>query len=192
VKVGKVTVKSGKYTDILMRTDQAAIAHRVLDAVRSGDIPRDKVDDLGIIDSVWLDPSVVDQDELDRQALFDVHREATSKVIRKAMRREPTIESLLENRDKVTRSFHVLRVKGGCHRVSASWSGSTSPGRFHVVIEQRRLIRGGLVIAADLIGYGDLSPCTSTCHPGRDVRTLGEIRVRNPTLDGFLKQGSSD
>jgi formaldehyde-activating enzyme len=112
VMVSKVTVKSGKYTNILMGTVQAAIAHGVLDAVRAGDIPRDKVDDLGIIYSVWLDPSVVDADDLDHQALFDVHREATAKVIRKAMRREPTIDWLLENQDEVTHYFHDLGLKG--------------------------------------------------------------------------------
>jgi formaldehyde-activating enzyme len=88
------------------------IAHGVLDAVRAGDIPRDKVDDLGIIYSVWLDPAVVDADELDHAALFDVHREATAKVIRKAMRREPTIDRLLENQDEVTHYFHDLGIKG--------------------------------------------------------------------------------
>lgn len=112
VMVSKVTVKSGKYTNILMGTVQAAIAHGVLDAVRAGDIPRDKVDDLGIIYSVWLDPSVLDRDDLDHKALFDVHRDATSKVIRKAMRREPTIDWLLENQEKVTHYFHDLGVKG--------------------------------------------------------------------------------
>ena len=112
VMVSKVTVKNGKYTNILMGTVQAAIAHGVLDAVRAGDIPRHKVDDLGIIYSVWLDPSVVDAEDLDHKALFDVHREATAKVIRKAMRREPTIDWLLENQDKVTHYFHELGVKG--------------------------------------------------------------------------------
>ncbi len=111
VMVSKVTVKSSKYTNILMGTVQAAIAHGVLDAVRAGDIPRDKVDDLGIIYSVWLDPAVVDADDLDHQALFDVHREATAKVIRKAMRREPTIDWLLENQDKVQHYFHELGLK---------------------------------------------------------------------------------
>src|SRR5882757_8253177 len=56
--VSKVTVKDSKYTNILMGTVQAAIAHGVLDAVRAGDIPKDKVNDLGIIYSVWLDPAV--------------------------------------------------------------------------------------------------------------------------------------
>ena len=58
--VSKVTVKNARYTNILMGTVQAAIAHGVLDAVRAGDIPREKVNDLGIIVSVWLDPAVVD------------------------------------------------------------------------------------------------------------------------------------
>src|SRR5260221_13353423 len=49
VMVSKVTVKDSRYTNILMGTVQAAIAHGVLDAVRAGDIPKDKVNDLGII-----------------------------------------------------------------------------------------------------------------------------------------------
>ncbi|HEX3447045.1 MAG TPA: formaldehyde-activating enzyme [Isosphaeraceae bacterium] len=112
VMVSKVTVKSGKYTNILMGTVQAAIANGVLDAVRAGDIPKDKVNDLGIIYSVWLDPSVTEVDDLDHNALFRVHREATAKVIKKAMRNEPTIDWLLENQDKITHYFHELGLKG--------------------------------------------------------------------------------
>jgi 5,6,7,8-tetrahydromethanopterin hydro-lyase len=112
VMVSKVTVKSGKYTNILMGTVQAAIANGVLDAVRAGDIPKDKVNDLGIIYSVWLDPSVTDVDDLDHKALFDVHREATAKVIKKAMRQEPSIDWLLENQGKITHYFHELGIKG--------------------------------------------------------------------------------
>ena len=68
--VSKVTVKSGKYTNILMGTVQAAIAHGVLDAVRAGDIPKEKVNDLGIIVSVWLDPSVLEAEKIDHKILF--------------------------------------------------------------------------------------------------------------------------
>src|SRR5690242_3816852 len=60
--VSKVTVTSTKYTNILMGTVQAAIANGVLDAVRAGDIPKSKVNDLGIIVSVWLDPAVLEED----------------------------------------------------------------------------------------------------------------------------------
>ncbi len=38
--VSKVTVEDSAYTNILMGTVQAAIAHGVLDAVRAGDIPK--------------------------------------------------------------------------------------------------------------------------------------------------------
>jgi formaldehyde-activating enzyme len=112
VMVSKVTVKSNKYTNILMGTVQAAIANGVLDAVRCGDIPRDKVNDIGIIYSVWLDPSVTDVNDLDHKALFAVHREATAKAIKKAMRNEPTIDWLLENQDKIEHYFHGLGLKG--------------------------------------------------------------------------------
>lgn len=112
VMVSKVTVKDGKYTNILMGTVQAAIAHGVLDAVRAGDIPKDKVHDLGIIYSVWLDPSVTKVDEVDHEALFQVHREATAKVIRKAMRHEPSIDWLLANQDSVEHYFHQQGIEG--------------------------------------------------------------------------------
>jgi 5,6,7,8-tetrahydromethanopterin hydro-lyase len=108
----QVTVKHAKYTNILMGTVQAAIAHGVLDAVRAGDIPKDKVNDLGIIYSVWLDPSVVNVEELDHAALFAIHREATSKVIRKAMNHEPTIDWLLANQDQVEHYYHQLGLEG--------------------------------------------------------------------------------
>ena len=112
VMVSKVTVKSHKYTNILMGTVQAAIANGVLDAVRAGDIPKEKVNDLGIIYAIWLDPAVTDVDDLDHKALFDVHREATAKAIKKAMRNEPTIDWLLENQEKVEHYFHGLGLKG--------------------------------------------------------------------------------
>src|SRR5262249_9504271 len=113
VMVSKVTVKDSDYTNILMGTVQAAIANGVLHAVRAGDIPREKVNDLGIIYSVWLDPAVTKADGLDHKALFAVHREATAKVIRKAMRNEPSIDWLLDNQDKVQHYYHQLGLEGG-------------------------------------------------------------------------------
>src|SRR5687768_11835714 len=110
--VSKVTVKSSKYTNILMGTVQAAIAHGVLDAVRAGDIPKRKVNDLGIIVSVWLDPSILEAENVDFNILFQTNREATAKAIHKAMHHEPTIEWLLENQDQVPHYFHQLALDG--------------------------------------------------------------------------------
>jgi formaldehyde-activating enzyme len=109
--VSKVTVKHEKYTNILMGTVQAAIAHGVLDAVRAGDIPKKKANDLGIIVSVWLDPSILDA-AYDPEVLFRTNREATAKAIGKAMRHEPTIDWLLANQAKVPHYFHQLALDG--------------------------------------------------------------------------------
>lgn len=109
--VSKVTVKHANYTNILMGTVQAAIANGVLDAVESGHIPKEKANDLGIIVSVWLDPSVTSE-KIDHAILFRTHREATAKALRKAMNHEPGIDWLLENRANVQHYFHQLAVEG--------------------------------------------------------------------------------
>ena len=112
--VSKVTVQDARYTNILMGTVQAAIANGVLDAVRAGDIPKRKANDLGIIYSVWLDPSVlsVPKGKIDHAGLFAVHREATAKVIKKAMDGEPGIDWLLKHQDKVQHYFHQQGLEG--------------------------------------------------------------------------------
>src|SRR6187402_2590785 len=112
--VSKVTVKDEKYTNILMGTVQAAIANGVLDAVRAGDIPKKKANDLGLIVSVWLDPSVVNvpEGEIDHAGLFAVNREATVRVIAKALANEPDIDWLLANQESVTHYFHQLGLDG--------------------------------------------------------------------------------
>ncbi len=111
VMVSKVTVNNEKYTNILMGTVQAAIANGVLDAVRAGDIPKEKANDLGIIISVWLDPSVV-HEKIDHAILFQTHRAATAKAIHKAMHNEPSIDWLLENQEKTTHCFHQMALDG--------------------------------------------------------------------------------
>lgn len=110
--VSKVTVNNSRYTNILMGTVQAAIANGVLDAVRSGDIQKERVDDLGIIVAVWLNPIVVKQDALDHRILFDIHREATAKAIGKAMRNEPSIDWLLENQDRIVHKYFQMGLDG--------------------------------------------------------------------------------
>ena len=110
--VSKVTVDNTRYTNILMGTVQYATAMGVLDSVRSGSIPKDKVDELGIIISVWLNPSVADLEDLDHQVLFDIHRKATSLAIHKAMTFEPSIDWLLENQDKIVHKYFERGLKG--------------------------------------------------------------------------------
>ncbi len=110
--VSKVTVKKTRYTNILMGTVQAAIANGVLDAVRAGDIPKNKANDLGIICSVWLNPSVAEDDNLDHRILFDIHRKAMANAIHKAMNNKPDIDWLLDNQDKIIHKYFQMGLDG--------------------------------------------------------------------------------
>ena len=110
--VSKVTVKSSAYTNILMGTVQAAIANGVLDAVRAGDIPKEKANDLGIVCSVWLNPGAATDKDLDHKALFEIHRKAMAQAIHKAMCNEPSIDWLLENQEKITHKYYQRGLDG--------------------------------------------------------------------------------
>ena len=110
--VSKVTVSSSRYTNILMGSVQAGIANGVLDAVRQGIIPKDKANEWAIIYSVWLDPCVIELKTIDHAALFQVHREATVKVIQKALSNEPNIDWLLEHQATTEHYFHQLGLQG--------------------------------------------------------------------------------
>ena len=110
--VSKVTVKNERYTSILMGTVQYATAMGVLDSVRSGDIPKDKTDEIGIIISVWLNPVVATIDNLDHKILFDLHRKATAQAIHKAMKFKPSIDWLLENQEKIVHKYFEKGLKG--------------------------------------------------------------------------------
>ncbi len=110
--ISKVTVKNDKYTNILMGTVQAAIANGVLDSVRNGNLPKNKVNDLGIIVSVWLNPSVAKDENLNHKILFDIHRKATATAISKAMNNEPNIDWLLENQDSIIHKYFQMGLDG--------------------------------------------------------------------------------
>lgn len=110
--VSKVTVKNERYTNILMGTVQGAIANGVLDAVRNGDIPKEKANELGIIVSVWLNPLVAKADDLDHKILFDIHRKATTAAIHKAMNNEPDIDWLLENQEEIVHKYYQMGLDG--------------------------------------------------------------------------------
>ena len=110
--VSKVSVDNTRYTNILMGTVQGAIANGVLDSVRDGIIDKNKANELGIIVSVWLNPSVSKDDNLDHKILFDIHRKATYQAIKKAMSNEPSIDWLLENQDDLIHKYYQMGLDG--------------------------------------------------------------------------------
>jgi 5,6,7,8-tetrahydromethanopterin hydro-lyase len=110
--VSKVTVDNNKFTNILLGTVQAGVANGVLDAVREGVLPKEKVNDIGIIVALWLYPEVVDEPDLDHQDMFDTHRKAMFEAIRRAMNHEPSIDWLLENQDKIVHGYFKKGLDG--------------------------------------------------------------------------------
>lgn len=72
-----------------------------VDCVAEGIIPRDQVNDLCIIDLVWLDPQAVTDPNLDQKDLYRTNYEATKLAISRAMKNEPTIDELIANRQKI-------------------------------------------------------------------------------------------
>jgi 5,6,7,8-tetrahydromethanopterin hydro-lyase len=110
--VSKVTVSKNKFTNILLGSVQAGVANGVLDAVREGILPKDKVNDIGIIAALWLYPEVVDAPDLDHQDMFDTHRKAMFEAIRRAMNHEPSIDWLLENQDTIVHSYFKKGLDG--------------------------------------------------------------------------------
>lgn len=74
---------------------QAGVADGVLDAVAEGIIPREKVEDLVIIVMVWISPTALTKEEVDRNEFYVNNRQAMKVAIQRAMSSSPTIDELL-------------------------------------------------------------------------------------------------
>lgn len=112
IMVSRVTVKKNRFTNILMGSVQAGMANGVIDAVRDGTIPRDEVDKIGIIASVWLYPEVVEAKDIDFEDMFNTHRKAMHQAIKNAMRSEPSLQWMLDNQDKIVHGYHKKALDG--------------------------------------------------------------------------------
>jgi 5,6,7,8-tetrahydromethanopterin hydro-lyase len=100
--VSKVTMKSSAYVNLFGSVVQAATADAVLDCVIEGVLSRAEVDAICILVMVWLDPRCVGDANLDRADLYRTNYEATKLAIARAMRGEPTIDTLIANRHTIT------------------------------------------------------------------------------------------
>ena len=75
-------------------------------------INKEKANELGIICSVWLNPGVATDENLDHKALFEIHRKATAQAIHKAMCHEPSIDWLLEHQEEITHKYYQKGLDG--------------------------------------------------------------------------------
>jgi formaldehyde-activating enzyme len=97
----KMTVKSEAYVELLGGVVQAATGDAILDCVIEGILPKDGLDELCMVIMVWLDPRCATDENLDGKDLYRTNYEATKLAISRAVKGEPTIEQLIENRKKV-------------------------------------------------------------------------------------------
>ncbi len=97
----KMTVQSAEFVELLGGIVQAATGDAIIDCVIEGVLPKAGLDDLCMIIMVWLDPRCATDPNLDKRDLYRTNYEATKLAISRAMKGEPTIETLIANRNTV-------------------------------------------------------------------------------------------
>ncbi len=97
----KVTISSDGYIELFGGVVQGAIADAVVDSVSDGVIPKEIVDEICIVVTVWLDPRCSTHAELDKKDLYRTNYEAMKLAIARALKSEPSIGELIKNRKTI-------------------------------------------------------------------------------------------
>jgi bifunctional enzyme Fae/Hps len=103
--VPKVTVKNMDQAAQIFGPAQTAVAKAVADAVAEGVIPKDKVEDMVVIVSVFIHPEAKDYD-----AIYRYNYGATKLALQRAMEGFPDIEKVLYEKDRSTHPIMGFRV----------------------------------------------------------------------------------
>ena len=100
VLVTKVTIKGMKQAVQMFGPAQAAVAKAVADSVAAGVIPKDKAEDLVIVCGVFIHPAAEDN-----KKIYDFNYQATKDAIAGAMKGKPTVQEMLDGKDKAAHPF---------------------------------------------------------------------------------------
>lgn len=103
--VPKVTVKNMEQAAQIFGPAQTAVAKAVADSVAEGLIPKEKVEDIVIIVSVFIHPEAKDYD-----AIYRYNYGATKLALQRAMEGFPDIEKVLYEKDRSTHPIMGFRV----------------------------------------------------------------------------------
>ncbi len=98
--VPTVTITSMRQASMVYGPAQTAVAKAVIDSVSDGTIPKEVVEHLIIIANVFVHPTAVD-----RQRVYINNYKAMRHGIRKAIESRPTIDELMENKDRSKHPF---------------------------------------------------------------------------------------
>lgn len=103
--VPKVTVKNMAQAAQIFGPAQTAVAKAVADSVAEGVIPKDQVEDLVLVVSVFIHPDAKDYD-----AIYRYNYGATKLAIERAMKSFPSIETVLHEKERSTHPIMGFRV----------------------------------------------------------------------------------
>jgi 5,6,7,8-tetrahydromethanopterin hydro-lyase len=99
--VNKVTMKDAAQATMMFGPAQHAIAMAVMDSVEEGVIPKERVEDLLIIASVFIE-----WDATDKKKVHDWNYEATKIAIKRAVTSEPKVDEILAKKNSAIHPFN--------------------------------------------------------------------------------------
>ena len=103
--VPKVTLRDLEGAERMFGPAQSAVAKAVADAVDEGMIPRDKVEDLAVIVSVFIHPRGKDY-----QRIYRYNYGATKLALKRALTGFPDIDTVLEEKPKAAHDMIGFRI----------------------------------------------------------------------------------
>jgi len=98
--VPTVTIKSMRQASMIYGPAQAGVAKAVTDSVADGIIPKAAAEDLIIIANVFVHPSAVN-----RHRVYVNNYKAIRHAVRRAMEGRPTVEEVIENKERSKHPF---------------------------------------------------------------------------------------
>jgi len=101
----KVTVKNMDQVAKIFGPAQSAVAKAVADSVEEGVIPKDQVDNLVIICSVFIHPEAADF-----RKIFQYNYSATKLALRRALESYPSLEKIMYDKDRAKHPIMGFRV----------------------------------------------------------------------------------
>jgi 4-hydroxy-tetrahydrodipicolinate synthase len=98
--VPTVTITGMRQASMVYGPAQTAVAKAVIDSVADGTIPKEAVEELIIIANVFVHPTAVD-----RQRVYINNYKAMRHAVRKAFESRPSMDELIENKDRSKHPF---------------------------------------------------------------------------------------
>jgi 5,6,7,8-tetrahydromethanopterin hydro-lyase len=100
VMITKVTIKGMKQAVQMFGPAQAAVAKAVADSVADGVIPAKDAENLVIVCGVFIHPAAAED-----KKIYDYNYQATKDAIVAAMRGKPTVQEMIDGKDKAAHPF---------------------------------------------------------------------------------------